>query len=205
MPLIMQTAFDVVFLDIEMPELNGLELAEQISCLDHPPKIIFVTAYNEYALKAFKVDALDYLVKPVGDEELSRVIKKLKKSIAKHKHKQNENNFENEGKHIIRAKMLAKLKYYQLDKEIDIDFPTAKCEELFIYMVLKGNESVSKWKLIEDIWIGKNAEKGEISIRTTVFRINKALSEAGLAVKIRAEKSNYRVSDHIDIIDLEKL
>ena len=53
---------DLIFLDIQMPGMNGFEMLEQ---LEYLPKVVFVTAYDEYALKAFEVNALDYLLKPI--------------------------------------------------------------------------------------------------------------------------------------------
>jgi two-component system LytT family response regulator len=65
---------DVVFLDIQMPGKTGLELLEELSVL---PDVVFVTAYDEYAIKAFEVNAYDYLLKPVAPERLAETIKKL--------------------------------------------------------------------------------------------------------------------------------
>ncbi|MGB3182525.1 MAG: LytTR family transcriptional regulator DNA-binding domain-containing protein [Cyclobacteriaceae bacterium] len=65
---------DLIFLDIQMPGKTGFELLEE---LDTVPKVIFTTAYDEYALKAFEVNALDYLLKPVQPERLSEALKKL--------------------------------------------------------------------------------------------------------------------------------
>jgi two-component system LytT family response regulator len=65
---------DVIFLDIQMPGKSGLELIEEISVL---PEVIFVTAYDEYALRAFEVNALDYLLKPVQPVRLAECIRKL--------------------------------------------------------------------------------------------------------------------------------
>ena len=73
--LIAAHAPDVLFLDIRMPEMNGFELLEQ---LDSVPQVIFTTAYDEYALKAFEVSALDYLVKPVAPDRLAKAIAKLR-------------------------------------------------------------------------------------------------------------------------------
>ncbi|EKB49367.1 LytR/AlgR family response regulator transcription factor [Cecembia lonarensis] len=76
---------DVVFLDIQMPEKTGFDLLEE---LDNVPHVIFTTAYDEYALKAFQVNALDYLLKPVEQKRLGEAIerlqKKLSESAAKH-------------------------------------------------------------------------------------------------------------------------
>ena len=65
---------DVIFLDIQMPGKTGLELLEEISVL---PEVVFVTAYDEYALRAFEVNALDYLVKPVSPARLAECVKKI--------------------------------------------------------------------------------------------------------------------------------
>jgi two-component system, LytTR family, response regulator AlgR len=56
---------DVVLMDIRMPEMNGLELARHLQKLTRPPVIIFTTAYDEYALQAFEIHAIDYLLKPI--------------------------------------------------------------------------------------------------------------------------------------------
>jgi len=65
---------DVLFLDIQMPVMNGFEL---LSRLEEHPFVIFTTAYDEYALKAFEVNSIDYLMKPIEVEHLERALKKL--------------------------------------------------------------------------------------------------------------------------------
>ncbi|VXD17561.1 LytTR family DNA-binding domain-containing protein [Marinoscillum sp. 108] len=65
---------DLIFLDIQMPGKSGFDLLES---LDHVPRVIFTTAYDEFALKAFEVNALDYLLKPVQPERLEEAIAKL--------------------------------------------------------------------------------------------------------------------------------
>lgn len=69
---------DVVFLDIEMPGINGLELINKLHHIDnYEPKIVFVTAYQDFALKAFDCKAFDYLLKPFSEERLSRCLKSV--------------------------------------------------------------------------------------------------------------------------------
>src|SRR5436305_7165648 len=68
---------DLVFLDIQMPGKTGFDM---LSELDHSPQVIFTTAYDEYALKAFEVNALDYLLKPVEPRRLADAVEKLRKS-----------------------------------------------------------------------------------------------------------------------------
>jgi len=65
---------DVIFLDIEMPQLNGFDLLERLGNRD--ADVIFTTAYNQFAIKAFKICALDYLLKPIDAEDLKSAVKK---------------------------------------------------------------------------------------------------------------------------------
>jgi len=65
---------DVIFLDIHLPGMNGFEFLES---LDYSPKVIFTTAYDEYALKSFDYNAIDYLLKPIRQEKLEAAIEKL--------------------------------------------------------------------------------------------------------------------------------
>jgi len=70
---------DLLFLDIEMPVINGFELLEKILHLNF--SVIFITAYNQYALKAFRFNALDYLVKPIEASDLIEAVAKAEKKI----------------------------------------------------------------------------------------------------------------------------
>ncbi len=68
---------DLIFLDIQMPGETGFDLLESLEAV---PQVVFVTAYDEYAIKAFQVNALDYLLKPIDDERLEETIKKIVKT-----------------------------------------------------------------------------------------------------------------------------
>lgn len=70
---------DLIFLDVQMPKLNGFEMLE---LLDKKPSVIFTTAFDEYALKAFEAHALDYLLKPIGKERFDIAIQKWMKLAA---------------------------------------------------------------------------------------------------------------------------
>jgi two-component system LytT family response regulator len=65
---------DLVFLDIQMPKITGFEMIE---LLDHKPQIIFTTAYDQYALKAFELNAVDYLLKPFSKDRMLKAIEKV--------------------------------------------------------------------------------------------------------------------------------
>jgi two-component system LytT family response regulator len=72
---------DLVFLDVQMPECGGFDVLELLGS-DQPPTIIFVTAYDEYALRAFEAGALDYLLKPFDDARFGRALNRAKERLA---------------------------------------------------------------------------------------------------------------------------
>lgn len=69
---------DVLFLDIQMPKLDGFEV---LSLLDRSPLVVFVTAHDEYALRAFEVHALDYLLKPFSEERFQKVLSRVRQQL----------------------------------------------------------------------------------------------------------------------------
>ena len=68
---------EIILLDIRMPELNGLEVAMHLSRFDNAPSVIFTTAYDEHALKAFEANAIDYLLKPIRSSRLEQALAKI--------------------------------------------------------------------------------------------------------------------------------
>src|SRR5439155_6816777 len=72
-----ETTVDALFLDIEMPGLNGFELLKR---LDPKPQVVFTTAYDQYAVKAFEANGTDYLLKPVSPEALDRAVGRLSRT-----------------------------------------------------------------------------------------------------------------------------
>ncbi|TDD73353.1 response regulator transcription factor [Actinomadura rubrisoli] len=73
-----------LFLDIRMPGLSGLDLARVLTHFEHPPKIVFVTAYEAHAVDAFELHAVDYLLKPVGQERLAEAVRRVVAEVTGH-------------------------------------------------------------------------------------------------------------------------
>ncbi len=71
-----QTPADVALVDIRMPKMDGIELARHLSGTDRPPAVVFTTAYEQYAVEAFELNAIDYLVKPVRAQRLAAALRK---------------------------------------------------------------------------------------------------------------------------------
>ena len=70
---------DLLLVDIRMPAMDGIEFAQHASRLDPPPRIIFITAYDEYAVQAFELNAVDYLLKPVRADRLANALEKVRR------------------------------------------------------------------------------------------------------------------------------
>lgn len=76
--LVQELEPDLMFLDVQMPGLNGFEVVEQLIKMDNLPQVVFVTAYDQYAVKAFEVNVVDYLLKPVEKNRLEKAIQRVR-------------------------------------------------------------------------------------------------------------------------------
>ena len=128
---------DVIFLDINMPEATGLQLADALRRLRFPPAVVFVTAYSEHALDAFKVNAIDYLVKPVETERLQQAIARVREHVALHAQAQHSERIpvEKGGKKILvsidRIRfVMARDDYAYLQTDVDRYFSTVSLAQL---------------------------------------------------------------------------
>jgi two-component system, LytTR family, response regulator LytT len=72
---------DVIFVDIDLPGLNGIDLVKSLQQFDYTPMVVFFTSYPQYAVQGFEFNALDYLVKPISQDRLAKTIEKIKKNF----------------------------------------------------------------------------------------------------------------------------
>ena len=128
---------DVIFLDINMPEATGLQLADALRRLRFPPAVVFVTAYSEYALDAFKVNAIDYLVKPVETDRLAQAISRVREHVSLHAQAQHSERIpvEKGGKKILVSIdkirfVMARDDYAYLQTDVDRYFSTVSLAQL---------------------------------------------------------------------------
>lgn len=165
---------DVAFLDIEMPETNGLELAGNILTIDSDIEIIFVTAYDQYALDAFRVNALGYLLKPLSFEDIEQTVARLnkRKGLTSSKHKPPGNG---------RIYCFGKFTVYGTAGNKPVKWRTSKAEELFAYMLQNLEKEVPKWKICEVLWPEYDQEKVDIQLHTTIYKMKKVLFSAGIS------------------------
>ena len=128
---------DVMFLDVNMPEVTGLKLAEGLQRLKYPPAVVFVTAYSEFALDAFNVNAVDYLVKPVETDRLAQAIARVRENVALHAqmHRSERISVEKAGKKILVSVdkiryVMARDDYAYLQTDTDRFFSTVSLAQL---------------------------------------------------------------------------
>ena len=128
---------DVLFLDINMPEATGLQFADALQHLKFPPAVVFVTAYSEYALGAFEVKAIDYLVKPVETDRLRQAINRVREHVLLHAKAQKSERIpvEKAGKKILISIdqiifVMARDDYAYLQTETDRYFSTVSLAQL---------------------------------------------------------------------------
>lgn len=181
---------DVLFLDIEMPELNGLEIAERVYADKLDMEVVFITAYNQYAIDAFRVNALDYLLKPVMEEDLRRSLDR----VEKRRQPRTGTVGDDGARRTVAVELFGKFALYLDGGPDPVRWVTSKCAELLAYMLLQPNEKeVSKWELIEALWPAQNAEKAGINLRSTVSRINKTLRDCGSGIALTSIRNGYKL------------
>ena len=195
-----RTKPDVAFLDIEMPETNGLELAESILAIDSDIEIIFVTAYDQYALEAFRVNALDYLLKPLSYEEIEQTIARLSKR--KGRLANSNHNLSGNG----RIYCFGKFSVYGTASDKPVKWRTSKAEELFAFMLQNLEKEIPKWKICEALWPEYDQEKVDIQLHTTIYKTKKVLSTAGIQFDFSFINRCYWMSlshVYVDTIDFD--
>lgn len=215
---------DLVFLDIEMPGMNGLELAELLSADPLPPEVVFITAYNRYALEAFKVNAVDYLLKPVLEGDLKHVLDRieLRRSRVSARFSQTGMMENNEGSSLVSMdametgevgqpfggvndiRLFGTFQMQTGSPPARVRFATAKAESLLGWLLTSRDRGgVPKWQLIDAFWPDRDDEKGDVNLRSTVFRLNRTLRECGAGMRVVPTHGGYELEGDPVITDLE--
>ena len=191
---------DLAFLDIEMPEENGMDLAKKISTTSSSIDIIFITSNREYTVEAFDICAFDYIVKPVTQERLIRTIERAanKKLILDSERLKQENNISVHlfGGIDVNSKSLGAVKWI-----------SAKSMELFVYLILNDGHNVAKSMIIEEIFQGMQIKNAENYLKTSVYQIRKAFVNHVSNPLIISNNGYYKLElddFYIDFVDFEK-
>lgn len=180
-----QNPIDVAFLDMEMPQMSGIELAKKLKQIDRNIRIIFVTAYGQYALDAFRVDALGYLLKPYTREDIQNELEKAS---------------------LMRSRPQKRVQIQTIpDFVVSVDgvpvhFDRAKPEELLALLVDRAGAGVTTGEAIACLWPGRPADENTQTLyRVTFHRMMEELKEAGIEYIIGTEgRKRYILTEQVD-------
>lgn len=194
---------DVVFLDLEMGGIHGLQFAEELLSRNISTEIVFVTAYSQYAIDAFEFDAVDYLLKPVSLDRLSKTIKRLKERMDLKKPGESQDDT-GTGNLLIRS--FGTLLVYAREGEalVPIKWRTKKVKELFCYLWQNNERPINKYVIMEELWPEIETDRGGALLHTTVYQLRKVLKELGYENGIQFRNDQYRLEIPVKS-DLEEL
>lgn len=160
---------DIVFLDIHIPGISGIELAEIL--LEGQPnlQIVFVTAYENFAIQAFELNALDYILKPVRKERILKTINRIK----------HRRDIKTDGNirelAALEMNLLQQVSIFQSQQHIPLYWRTTKVQQLFLYLVHYRGKIVSKSELIELLWRDYEPKKAYAQLYTSIYHVRKTL------------------------------
>lgn len=164
---------DVVFLDIKMGDVSGIKLGDSLLEKNSDLEIVFVTAYSEYAVDAFEMHAIDYLLKPVYEKRLDKTIERLRKRLASDS--RNGQNSEEVG---LKISCFGGFKVSDKQGRPFL-WRTKKTKELFAYLWTRPKQYADKTAIIEDVFFDKNYEQATTILHTTVYQLRNNLKRLG--------------------------
>ena len=180
-----ELAPDVVFLDIEMGEQNGILVASEFKSRCKSPEVVFVTAYSDYAIEAFELNAIDYLLKPIQKSRMERTIDRLRTNIEADIYAESEEalRIEGFGAFIVTDSAGNPLKWR-----------TKKSKELFAYLWLHRENPIPKDLLIDEIFYDKALEKAVTLLHTSIYQLRKNLEKLGYKDAVVFSDDSYRLN-----------
>lgn len=165
----------VVFVDIDMPGINGLELAKAVNERNTNSHIVFITAYEQYALEAFNVEALDYVMKPISKERFEKTINRI---LLRNSSESAKTKNQGEKKKFI-IKTFGKFEA-RCENETPLKWHSRKTKEIFAFLIHNEGREVSKDEILETVFPDTEIEKGITNIHNCIYYIRKALRENGV-------------------------
>lgn len=170
----------LVFLDIEMPQINGLDLASKVIQNYPDVEIVFATAYNEYAVNAFELNALDYILKPVSQNRLSKTIEKVTKKIPV----ANKDN--------VRIRCFGGFDII-IDEKI-IPIKSAKAKEILAYLVHNEGKSLGWMPIADEVWPDAIDDKKLMNnFHVACYALRSFLSENGIESIFEYSRNLYKI------------
>ncbi len=179
-----ETKPQAVFLDINMPQLQGMDAASKILDLSPETDIVFVTAYDQYAIEAFELHAMDYLLKPISEERLEKTIERLRRKAPVEKERHSTK---------LQIRCFGRFQMGWEDQE-PIKWRIEKARELFVYMLLNHERSISRDELLDKLWPEDNPERAVKQLYNGTYYIRKALEAYGIDKSLISINNSYNLT-----------
>ena len=174
---------DTAFLDVEMPGMDGLELAEELLKLPNPPAVIFETAYRQYAVRAWDSDAVDYLLKPFCLEQVRRALARASRRIAVQKERKDP------------AVEIHCFPTFGLWVDgIPLSFDNRKAKELLAFLVHMQGAWVSTDRIVYALFEDSDEKSAKNYYRLVLYRLKRILKEIGLEDLVESGYGKARVN-----------
>lgn len=173
----------LALIDIQMPGMDGITLAERL--LEKIPslEVVFITAHNEYAIKAFELNALDYLLKPINPRRFALLAERVASTIA-------ERNTGPRG--------LLEIQFFGgLDVKINgqaVKWVRTKAEELFCFLLINHKFAVHKETILEALWSDHDPRRGLSILQTSVSKLRNIFSPLEGVVQLDYASNKYRLN-----------
>ncbi|GLI07801.1 hypothetical protein YDYSG_38310 [Paenibacillus tyrfis] len=184
---------DVVFLDIHMPDINGLNLGKLIQATVPGTEIVFVTGYDQYAVQAFELYALDYIMKPLQKERLRQTILRIKEKLAI----RGTRKTQDATSPMICCFNQLQFKLPGMDAQ-NVKWRTSKAQELFAYLLHHRDRTISRSVLLELLWPELEEAKASQHLYTTIYHVRQTLKNSGMDT-IRINSGNLEAGYKLDI------
>ena len=179
---------DLIFLDVEMPEMTGLEFAAKVEEYYLTAKIVFITAYSQYALDAWRTEAIDYILKPFDEDDIKR---SLQRAMA-------QGGVENKRE---RLKIRCFPRFELIIDDKPMAFKSKKAKELLAYLVHNQGFWINIGTLVYDLFGDWNEKSSKSHFRVVLARLKKELSDYGIENIIETKYGAVRVNISEDICD----
>ncbi|GIN96048.1 hypothetical protein J6TS1_19180 [Siminovitchia terrae] len=188
---------DVVFLDIEMPEISGIDLAKGIKKAFPDIKIVFITACERYAVQAFDQYGYDYMLKPFDDERIIKTISRLSINMIKGT---------TPACPMVCCFQKLNFKYYGKNtEEIDVHWRTSKTRELFAFLIQNRRNFVQKDVLLKHFWPDVEVKEGYSQLYSTIYQIRRLLKSIGFNIAIISSENSYKLELNNVLLDVDEL
>lgn len=172
----------LVFLDIQMPQLMGIDVGSSILDIHPDTEIVFVTAYDQYAMEAFELNAIAYILKPIGQERFENAISKVIKRIQKTTPVKSDKCLK---VHCIGAFKIA------WEHEDPIKWRSEKTKEVFAYLLMNDGKEITRDQIIEAVFRDIEIEKAVKQLHNAIYYIRKSLREYGVEKSLIKLNGNY--------------